>query len=105
MQYQLDDPTAYVDEHITVVGSGDAGIENALGLAADAAQGNIVTILNRGADFARAKGPNVALLMEAADTGRIRIYTENQPSESRARLVDAANSRRRGTDRLRSHHC
>ena len=35
VQYQLDDPTEYVDEHITVIGSGDAGIENALGLAAD----------------------------------------------------------------------
>src|SRR3546814_2922024 len=35
VQYQLDDPTEYVDEHITVVGTGDAGIENALGLAAD----------------------------------------------------------------------
>lgn len=81
VQYQLDDPTAYVDEHITVVGSGDAGIENALGLAADAAQGNIVTILNRGADFARAKGPNVALLMEASDAGRIHIYTETSPAK------------------------
>ncbi|MEC9150554.1 MAG: NAD(P)-binding domain-containing protein, partial [Pseudomonadota bacterium] len=39
VQYQLDDPTEYVDEHITVIGSGDAGIENALGLAADEAQG------------------------------------------------------------------
>ncbi|MDP8914486.1 MAG: NAD(P)-binding domain-containing protein, partial [Pseudomonadota bacterium] len=61
IQYQLDDPGEYVDEHITVVGSGDAGIENALGLAADPEQGNKVTILNRGADFARAKGANVKL--------------------------------------------
>ncbi len=38
IQYQLDDPGEYYDEHITVVGSGDAGIENALGLAADPAQ-------------------------------------------------------------------
>ncbi len=35
IQYQLDDPGEYVDEHIMVIGSGDAGIENALGLAAD----------------------------------------------------------------------
>ena len=33
--YQLDDPYAVLDEHIVVVGAGDAGIENALGLAAD----------------------------------------------------------------------
>jgi len=83
IQYQLDDPGEYVDEHITVIGSGDAGIENALGLAADAAQGNVVTILNRGADFARAKGANVKLLMEARDAGRIRVMTETSPAEIR----------------------
>jgi len=80
VQYQLDDPGEYVDEHITVVGSGDAGIENALGLAADPEQGNVVTILNRGADFARAKGANVKLLMEARDAGRITVMTETSPS-------------------------
>jgi cGMP-dependent protein kinase 2 len=80
VQYQLDDPGEYVDEHITVVGSGDAGIENALGLAADPEQGNVVTILNRGADFARAKGANVKLLTEAGDTGRINIMTETTPA-------------------------
>ncbi|MEA3065301.1 MAG: hypothetical protein QOJ27_1753 [Sphingomonadales bacterium] len=80
IQYQLDDPGAYVDEHITVIGSGDAGIENALGLAADAEQGNVVTILNRGADFARAKGANVKLLTEAGTAGRIGIMTETSPA-------------------------
>jgi CRP-like cAMP-binding protein/Fe-S-cluster-containing hydrogenase component 2/thioredoxin reductase len=80
IQYQLDDPGEYVDEHITVVGSGDAGIENALGLAADPEQGNVVTILNRGADFARAKGANVKLLMEARDNGRMNVMTETSPT-------------------------
>ncbi len=80
IQYQLDDPGAYIDEHITVVGGGDAGIENALGLANDAAQGNTVTILNRDAGFIRAKGPNVAALMELAGLGRIRPLTETSPS-------------------------
>ncbi|MEO7690412.1 MAG: cyclic nucleotide-binding domain-containing protein [Sphingomonas sp.] len=84
VQYQLDDPGEYVDEHITVIGSGDAGIENALGLAADAAQGNMVTILNRSADFARAKGANVKLLNEAAEQGRIMIRLETTPAEIRA---------------------
>jgi len=69
VQYQLDDPGEYYDEHITVIGSGDAGIENALGLAADNAQNNIVTILNRSAEFARAKKANVKLLMEAGEQG------------------------------------
>jgi cGMP-dependent protein kinase 2 len=81
VQYQLDDPGEYVDEHITVIGSGDAGIENALGLAADTAQGNVVTILNRTNDFSRAKSANVKLLMEAADEGRITVMTETSPSK------------------------
>ncbi len=84
VQYQLDDPTEYIDEHITVIGSGDAGIENALGLAADPAQGNVVTILNRGADFARAKAANVKLLMEAESEGRIFVRRETSPAEVRA---------------------
>ncbi len=83
VQYQLDDPGEYVDEHITVIGSGDAGIENALGLAADPAQGNIVTILNRSADFARAKGANVKALQEAAERGRVTIRLETTPAEIR----------------------
>jgi len=83
VQYQLDDPGEYVDEHITVVGSGDAGIENALGLAADAAQGNIVTILNRSGDFARAKRDNVKLLNEASEAGRITVRLDTTPGEVR----------------------
>ncbi len=81
IQYQLDDPGEYIDEHITVVGSGDAGIENALGLAADPEQGNVVTILNRGPDFARAKEANVKLLTEARDRGRINVMTETSPAK------------------------
>jgi len=83
IQYQLDDPTEYIDEHITVIGSGDAGIENALGLAADPAQGNVVTILNRSPEFARAKKANVELLKEAEAAGRITIRTETTPAQVR----------------------
>ncbi|MDN3646414.1 NAD(P)-binding domain-containing protein [Pontixanthobacter aestiaquae] len=83
IQYQLDDPGEYFDEHITVVGSGDAGIENALGLAADPAQRNTVSILNRRAEFARAKPANVALLEEAEREGRIAVRRETNPSEVR----------------------
>ena len=81
IQYQLDDPGEYFDEHITVVGSGDAGIENALGLAADDAQRNVVTILNRGDSFARAKAANVTLLEEAERDGRISVRRETTPAE------------------------
>jgi len=83
IQYQLDDPGEYYDEHITVIGSGDAGIENALGLAADLAQANIVTILNRRDSFARAKGANVKLLEEAEADGRIHVRRETSPAEVR----------------------
>ncbi|HYJ30986.1 MAG TPA: cyclic nucleotide-binding domain-containing protein, partial [Allosphingosinicella sp.] len=82
IQYQLDDPGEFVDEHIVVVGSGDAGIENALGLAADPEQGNVVAILNRGADFARAKSANVKLLMETRDNGRMNVMTETSPAKA-----------------------
>ena len=84
LQYQLDDPGEYVDEHITVIGAGDAGIENALGLAADLAQGNIVSIINRTADFSRAKSANVKLLMQAVDEGRMNVVTDASPNRIEA---------------------
>jgi CRP-like cAMP-binding protein/Fe-S-cluster-containing hydrogenase component 2/thioredoxin reductase len=81
VQYSLDDPAEYVDEHIIVIGAGDAGIENAIGLAADPEQRNIVTILNRSADFARAKDANVAGLNAARDAGRLSILLESSPTK------------------------
>jgi cGMP-dependent protein kinase 2 len=80
VQYQLDDPTEYIDEHICVIGGGDAGIENALGLAADPAQRNTVTIVNRGPEFSTAKDANVKALFEARDTGRVIVRAGTSPS-------------------------
>ncbi|MGZ6014064.1 MAG: NAD(P)-binding domain-containing protein, partial [Caulobacteraceae bacterium] len=80
VQYTLDDPAAYIDEHIVVFGGGDAGIENALGLIADQAQGNVVTLVDRNADFARAKDANVKALLQARDTGRMTVMSETQAS-------------------------
>jgi cGMP-dependent protein kinase 2 len=88
VQYQLDDPGEYLDEHIIVIGTGDAGIENALGLAADPAQGNTVTVLNRGSEFARAKPANVQLLQEAAAAGRLTILYDTSPAEVRPGELD-----------------
>jgi len=76
VQYQLDDPGEYIDENITVIGAGDAGIENALGLAADPEQRNIVTIVNRSAEFATAKDANVKALTAAESEGRVAILRE-----------------------------
>ena len=81
IQYSLDDPGEYIDEHISVIGAGDAGIENALGLAADPAQRNIVTIVNRGAEFATAKDANVKALLAARDTGRVIVRPDTTPTK------------------------
>lgn len=80
VQYQLDDPGEYVDEHIIVIGAGDAGIENALGLAADPEQRNSVTIVNRSAEFATAKGANVKALLAAEAEGRMTVLRETTAS-------------------------
>jgi cGMP-dependent protein kinase 2 len=80
VQYQLDDPGEYVDEHIVVIGAGDAGIENAMGLAADPQQRNVVTIVNRSAEFATAKPANVTALRAMEAEGRITVMVETTAS-------------------------
>jgi CRP-like cAMP-binding protein/Fe-S-cluster-containing hydrogenase component 2/thioredoxin reductase len=81
VQYTLDDPGEYVDEHIVVIGGGDAGIENALGLAADPEQRNKVTLVNRGAEFATAKDANVKALLAAEAAGQVTIMRETTTSK------------------------
>lgn len=81
IQYSLDDPGEYNDEHISVIGAGDAGIENALGLAADPEQRNSVTIVNRGMEFATAKDANVKALLAAESAGRIIVRRGTTPSK------------------------
>ncbi len=81
IQYSLDDPGEYIDEHIAVIGAGDAGIENALGLAADPEQRNVVTIVNRNAEFTTAKDANVKALIAARDSGRVIVRTGTTPSK------------------------
>ncbi|MEP3421680.1 MAG: cyclic nucleotide-binding domain-containing protein [Erythrobacter sp.] len=80
---QLDDPEDHVDKNIVVVGTGDAGIENALGLATDPALGNNVTILNRGKDFAKAKIKNATDLENANGEGHLKIAYRTSPAEVR----------------------
>ncbi|BEV02512.1 cyclic nucleotide-binding domain-containing protein [Novosphingobium olei] len=83
--YQLDDPYAVLDQHIVVVGTGDAGIENARGLVEDPAQGNVVTVLNRSPkstnvreSFATAKEPNAKALVEDDAAGKLTIRYESE---------------------------
>lgn len=81
VQYQLDDPEEYSEETIVVVGAGDAGVENALGLMQS---GNRVIILNREEDFARCKQGNLELLTAAVNEERMewRLRTRVQRVES-----------------------
>ena len=69
--YQLDDPGEHRDKQIVVVGVGDAGIENALALAAQ----NDVAVVNRRDDFARAKPPNRSAIEQAIKQKRIVHYS------------------------------
>lgn len=82
VQYQLDDPDAYQNERIAVIGAGDAGIENAIALASH----NEVSIINRQPDFSRAKPGNVAAIEKAIRSGQIRAYANSAP----ARIDDEA---------------
>ena len=67
VQYQLDDPAAYSDETILVVGAGDAAIENALGLV----EQNRVMILNTRDEFTRAKDANNQAILQAIDSDSV----------------------------------
>ena len=82
VQYQLDDPDAYRNEQIAVVGAGDAAIENALALC----EANQVTIVNRRGEFDKAKAANNDAILKAIAGGRVRcvynaevLRVEDQP--------------------------
>jgi thioredoxin reductase/Fe-S-cluster-containing hydrogenase component 2 len=70
--YQLDDPDEHAGRRVVVVGVGDAGIENALALAAR----NHVSIVNRHKEIARAKDRNRDALERAVAAERLAYYTE-----------------------------
>jgi len=61
VDYHLEDPAAFQDQTIVVVGAGDSAIENALGLA----EQNRVYIVNRREEFSRAKEGNLNAVLRA----------------------------------------
>jgi thioredoxin reductase/CRP-like cAMP-binding protein/Fe-S-cluster-containing hydrogenase component 2 len=75
VQYQLDDPDAYEDETIMVVGAGDSAIENAVALSKQ----NKVIIVNRRGEFARAKTGNITLITKAIESGTLECVWNAAP--------------------------
>ncbi len=93
VQYTLADPDAFKGETIVVVGSGDAGIENACALAAH----NEVHLMNRSEEFTRCKDGNRKLVLAAEKAGRIRIWHSSSPERleatSEGRMAYVCNTR------------
>lgn len=75
VQYQLDDPQAYQNETIVVIGGGDSGVENALALTGR----NQVIILNRAEDFSNCKEANLNQLTEARKKGVLDWLSATKP--------------------------
>ena len=74
VQYTLADPDEFKDETIVVIGAGDAGIENALGLANQ----NTVYMVNRGEEFNFCKDGNRTLILAAEKAGKVAVcYSAN----------------------------
>ena len=74
VQYTLADPDEFKDETIVVIGAGDAGIENALGLANQ----NTVYMVNRGEEFNFCKDGNRTLILAAEKAGKVTVcYSAN----------------------------
>jgi CRP-like cAMP-binding protein/thioredoxin reductase/Pyruvate/2-oxoacid:ferredoxin oxidoreductase delta subunit len=80
IQYQLDDPQAYQDETIVVIGGGDSAVENALALTGR----NQIIILNRAEDFSNCKDINLSQLMDARKRGALDWLVETRPQSIQA---------------------
>ncbi|MCK0165679.1 cyclic nucleotide-binding domain-containing protein [Marinobacter sp. S6332] len=69
VQYTLDDPEEFNGERIVVVGAGDSALENALALS----KKNHVTVINRRAEFSRAKEANLNAILQAINDRRTTL--------------------------------
>ena len=97
VQYTLSDPDEFSGETIMVIGSGDAGIENALALCKQ----NTVLLMNRSEEFNSCKDGNRDLILAAEKAGKMAIlyqttsvelrhHTTNKPLEL---VIDGRNGR------------
>ncbi len=88
VDYHLDDPDAFEDQVIVIIGAGDSAIETALALA----EQNRVIIVNRRDGFHRAADGNRNALLEAIADERIECFYNSTPQlieaqDGSARLV------------------
>ena len=93
VQYQLDDPDEYQGEEIVVIGTGDAGLENALALAVNNRSRSSTGVDPAKAAYRACRGRH--------QTRRHRAPGHRRPRRSRPGLVlDTANSAARASDRV-----
>ena len=81
VQYTLDDPEAHSGETIVVIGGGNSALEDALALA----ERSDVILVNRGADFRKAKPQNAQRIAVAIAGGSVRAYFNAKPKAIGAR--------------------
>ena len=85
VMYQLDDPEEFKNETIVVVGAGDAAIENAIGLL----NNNTVYIVNRKAEFSRAKEGNLNNVLAAINDKKKAFYCKYETNIAGVELPSA----------------
>lgn len=78
--YTLADPDAFSGMNIAIIGAGDSAIENALALK----DNNTVILVNRRAEFPRAKDANRKKILEAIKSGEIRCFYDTGINECTA---------------------
>lgn len=78
--YNLLDPEQYQEQHVAVVGGGNAGVEAAQYLA-KAKYKNKVTLLVRGPTFDRCNDENKAIIEEMQKKGLVQIWYESSVKE------------------------
>lgn len=84
---RLHDPAHYAGKDLMVVGGGDSACEAAIACTRTGAR---VTLVHRGADLAKAKPENAALVQELAAAGKLRLLLRAQPRQIAADTVEVS---------------
>ncbi|MCG6976230.1 MAG: NAD(P)-binding domain-containing protein [Acidiferrobacterales bacterium] len=84
--YRLIDAEQYRNQHVLVVGGGDAALEAALGIAEE--PGTTVTLSYRSPSFSRAKEKNRTRIEAMAGTGRLNVLLKSNVKTIHTDRVD-----------------